>query len=170
MPTITQGQIHVFTFKDGLLARLAHDLRLGLDRFSLSVEGTKVTGQFWPTSLQVHGTIDHGRLNEDGINAKDKQKIAKTIQKEILKTSNHPQVSFEGQGQLIKEGTYEVQGKLTLLGRSAPLTLKVQEKDGQYTGEADFTPSQWGIKPYKALAGAIKLQDRLRISFSLPTS
>src|SRR5262245_26770236 len=30
-----QTQLQVFTFRDGLLARLAHDLRLTLDRFEL---------------------------------------------------------------------------------------------------------------------------------------
>jgi hypothetical protein len=33
-----QGTVHVFTFKEGLLARAAHDLRLRLERFRVSLD------------------------------------------------------------------------------------------------------------------------------------
>jgi hypothetical protein len=34
--------------------------------------------------------------------------------------------------------------------------------------EVPLVPSRWGIAPYRALAGALKLQDRVIVRLSLP--
>ena len=64
-------------------------------------------------------------------------------------------------------GTVRVRGTLELVGRSAPLELTLRARDGRLVGEVEFKPSRWGIKPYKALAGAIKLQDRVKVRVDL---
>ena len=40
----------------------------------------------------------------------------------------------------------------------------------EVTGEVTLTPTRWGIKPFKALMGAIKLKDRVLIRFDLPAA
>jgi hypothetical protein len=32
------------------------------------------------------------------------------------------------------------------------------------TGELEIVPSHWGIKPYRALGGTLKVQDRIRVA------
>ncbi|MFY0532582.1 hypothetical protein [Nannocystis pusilla] len=97
MNTQDKGSIHVFTFKDGLLARLAHDLRLSLGRFEIRREGTALSGRFWPATLKVDGVVGKdGRVDVDGLGAGDKAKIQRNITDEILLTAQHPEVSFNG--------------------------------------------------------------------------
>lgn len=160
--TSTTGTIHVFTYKDGLLARLAHDLRLTLRRFEIQRDGATVQARFWPGSLQVDGAIDRrGQLEtmSDG----DRRKIGENIANDVLHLERHPEASFHGQ---IVSGA--VEGELTLAGRSASVRVPVQAVGDRLRGEVTLVPSRWGIAPYKALAGAIKLQDRVLVVVDLP--
>jgi hypothetical protein len=158
------AEIHVFTFKDGLLARLAHDLRLTLRRFELRREETVITGTFWPGSLTVDGAarkggeVDHGALS-----ASDREKIAGNIA-DVLQVKRFPEVRLVAQ---LKYGV-AITGELTLVGRTKPVRAEVSKAAGRLVAEVVLTPSEWGIAPYRALAGAIKLQDRVVVRVDLP--
>ncbi len=167
MSTIHQGTFHVFTFKDGLLARLAHDLRLTLERYEIELEQDSVKGRFWPESLKVDGAMRKGRLDAGGLSANDKRKIHGNITTEILHTRRHPEVELDAKLKADGDNAWWVDGTLKMLGRSASVRLRVEKRGGQYVGQTQLTPSHWGIAPYKALGGAIKLQDRLKIAFEL---
>jgi hypothetical protein len=39
----------------------------------------------------------------------------------------------------------------------------VTESDGTITGSASFKQSDWGIKPYSALFGALKVNDEVNV-------
>ncbi|MCY1058620.1 YceI family protein [Nannocystis sp. SCPEA4] len=165
MSTPQPAQIKVFTFKDGLLARLAHDLRLSLGRFEIRREGTALSGRFWPDTLRVDGVVGKdGRVDVDGLSAGDKAKIQRNITDEILLTARHPEVTFAGA--LTPGGLLD--GRLNMLGKTAPVRAPVRVEGDRLRAEFTLVPSQWGIAPYKALAGAIKLQDRIVVSLDLP--
>ncbi|MDC0718892.1 YceI family protein [Nannocystis bainbridge] len=165
MSTPEPAQITVFTFKDGLLARLAHDLRLSLGRFEIRRDGTALSGRFWPASLKVDGVVGKdGRVDVEGLGASDKAKIQRNITDEILLTAQHPEVSFAGA--LTPGGVLD--GRLVMLGKTVPVRAPVRVEGDRLHAEFTLVPSQWGIAPYKALAGAIKLQDRLVVALDLP--
>jgi hypothetical protein len=167
VPTLTRGRIEVFTFKEGLLSPIAHDLRLRLDRFEISHDETAVEGRFWPDSLVVEGAIEHGRLNENVLSAAQRDEIRDNIRRKILSTDLHPQARFRAK--VVARGeTYELDGVLELVGLPQPVALSVRARDGRLQGELEVRPSQWGIKPFRALLGAIRLADRVRVHFDLP--
>lgn len=156
--------IHVYTFKDGLLARLAHDLQLTLERFEIHREGAAVTGRFWPASLRVDGVMrKDGALDTATLSAADRTKIAGNMADEILHLDRHPEARFAG----ATHGTM-IEGELTLVGVSRPVRAEVQASGGRLRAEFTLVPSRWGIPPYKALAGAIRLQDRVLVRVDLP--
>ena len=157
--------IHVFTFKDGLLARLAHDLRLSLQRFEVRREGASLRGTFFPDSLVVDGVVGKGgRLDPEGLGAGDRDKIRRNMEGEILHTAAHPDITFTG---ALEPGDI-VAGQLTMVGKTCPVRAPVRVAGGRIRAEFTLVPSQWGIAPYKALAGAIKLQDRVVVAIDLP--
>lgn len=165
--TSASGTIQVFTYKDGLLARLAHDLRLTLGRFEIQRDGAAVEGRFWPASLHVDGAIDRrGQLDAKALSDSDRRKIGENIAQEVLHLDRFPEASFRGQ---IVAGGGAVEGELTLAGRSAAVRVPVQLAGDRLRGEVTLVPSRWGISPYKALAGAIKLQDRVLVVVELPS-
>jgi hypothetical protein len=91
VPTLTSGQILVFTYKEGLLSPIAHDLRLRLGRFEISHDDAEVEGRFWPDSLVVEGAIEQGRLNENVLSAAQRDEILDNVRRRILHTDTHPE-------------------------------------------------------------------------------
>lgn len=163
MKKIQDGDLHVYTFKEGLLSRVAHNLRLRATRFEVQVEGERVRASVWPESLKVEGTMEGEQLRTDQLRPKDTEEILKTIREKILKVRAYPTVSFEGtlSGAVLS-------GELTLLGQKRAARGQVQHSAAGSQGTFQLTPSLWGIAPYKALMGAIKLQDRVEVRFELP--
>jgi polyisoprenoid-binding protein YceI len=164
----TSTQLHIFTYKDGLLARLAHDLRLSLTEFSVSLHEGEVQASFQLSSLRVDGQMLRGQLRADVPSAKDKRAIQQTVSKDILKLERFPDARFEGRvvGEANPGAGPKLSGELTLLGHSQPITLELK-LGPPLVIEATLVPTRWGISPYRALAGAIRLQDRILIRLEL---
>ena len=60
------------------------------------------------------------------------------------------------------DGAGRVQGELTLVGKTAPLAFDLTiGDDGTLSGSAVVKQSDWGIKPYSALFGALKVADEV---------
>jgi hypothetical protein len=167
--TAGDGRIKVFTFREGVLSAIAHDLLLRLERFELSHDGALVEGRFWPESLVVEGAMDHGRLSAGALDAGQKAEIGRNIREQILHTDAHPEARLRARvtADATQAGAHKVAGTFELLGSSRAIELVVHARDGRLRGEVELRPSDWGIKPYRALLGAIRLADRVRVRFDL---
>ena len=56
-----------------------------------------------------------------------------------------------------------VSGELELVGRRHPVTFELTGADGRVTGNTTLTQSDWGIKPYSALFGTLKVLDDVAV-------
>ena len=57
-----------------------------------------------------------------------------------------------------------VEGDLTLVGTTRPVSARLTRgADGRLTGTIPVVQSQWGIKPYRGLMGALKVRDDVEI-------
>lgn len=64
-------------------------------------------------------------------------------------------------------------GDLELLGTRRPLTFELHASDdGHLTATATVKQTDWGIKPYSALFGTLKVVDEIQVSLDgrLPPS
>lgn len=165
---VDQGEFFVFVYKDGLLSRLGHDLRLRLDRFVIEADGPAVTGRFFPDSLHVDTAMRDGIPRPGDLSSKDRQEIEQTIATRILLVDQHPVILLEAEATELGPDRLQVEGVLTLLGHSEKVSLSVSRSDGVLTGEVALVPSRFGIKPFRALMGALRLQDRVSVRFQLP--
>ena len=68
--------------------------------------------------------------------------------------------------------TLAVAGDLTLLGTTRPLAFELALVDGRVTGAAVVKQTEWGMKPYTALFGTLKVADEVRVEIDagLPQS
>jgi hypothetical protein len=155
--------IHVYTFKEGLLSKLAHDLKLGLTRFQISARGNTVEAKLDASSLKVLGTMRSGALDPAVLSGGDKEKIQQNIAREVLRTREFPEIRFQGV-LMNQEAPFSLNGSLVLCGSTHPLQLSLAQRGGRLLGEVELTPSRWGIKPYKALGGTLKVQDRVVVA------
>jgi hypothetical protein len=161
-----RATVHVFTFKEGLLARLAHDLRLSVGTFEIRLARGEVDAWFDVDSIEVDGVARGDRIDRDALSQLDKNKIRDTLRRELLHSAEHPRV--EVQGKLKREAaSYAVQAEVRLRGRTCPLLVSVQLKADRAAAKVEFSPSQFGITPYKAVGGAIRLQDRVIVQIEL---
>lgn len=159
--------VHVFTFREGLLARLAHDLRLRVTAFEISLHRGEVRGSFEAASLRVDGVAEGSRVDAERLSAEDKAKIEQTVRAELLHAASHPRIELRG---VLREGRV-LEGTLRVNGIEQPVQIPLlaaeggtsAAESGKLCAEVTLTPSRFGIKPYRALAGAIRLQDRVVI-------
>lgn len=62
---------------------------------------------------------------------------------------------------------FAVDGELELKRRKVPLAFRVRNDARTYRAAFELEPSHWGIAPFKAVLGAIRLKDRVRIELEL---
>ncbi|HET9929049.1 MAG TPA: YceI family protein [Polyangiaceae bacterium] len=160
------GSVHVFTFKEGVLSAAAHDLRLSAQKFDVALDGDRVRAEFDLKALVVEGPMENGVLNAAHYDASKRAEVEKAMHGSVLHTEKHPKAVFAGTATESPNG-FEVNGELELVGRRAPLSFSVRKDGTMFRSAFEFNPSKWGIAQYKALLGAIRLKDVVRIEFSL---
>jgi polyisoprenoid-binding protein YceI len=161
-----KGTIQVFTFKDGILARAAHDLQFHLQTFDIGLEGQDVTAELPLKSLAVDGPVEGGVVRPEQYDAGKRADVEKAMHGEVLHTDKNPVARFTGKALPQGDG-FAVSGDLELAGRTAPLSFDVSNQGGTYRGTFELQPSRWGIAQYKALLGAIRLKDVIRVELAL---
>ena len=159
--------IHVFTFKAGLLARLAHDLHLTAHKHELTVEAQRIRAYCATDSLRVDGVMGAHGLDPSGLSDKDKRQILETVQEEILESRRYPRIEFEGEVQKRSATQLAVRGNLRLKNQIRPIVTDLMHSGDRIQATFELKPSEFGIAPYKALGGAIRLDDRVRVSIAV---
>jgi len=157
------ASLHVKTYREGLAAKVGHDLVMELADWSATVEvpddpaGSSFALDADSRSLQVREGVGGAKPLTD----KDRADIRKTIDDKIL--HGHP-ISFRSDAVRAVDGGLSVEGALTMAGQTRPVTAQLQVgADGRLTATIPLTQSEWGIKPYRGMMGALKVRDELEI-------
>lgn len=161
---VHRASIRVRTFKaEGrVLSRLAHDLQLRLDDFDLRAGDGKVSLGFSPASLIVEGAIVDGVLSVQTLSDRHQEEIRSNIRNDVLHTARHPTGSFEG-SYAERDDCVRVEGVLRLRGESRSVEFELFRTPAGYDGSVRLVPSRWGIAPFTAMLGALRLQDRVDV-------
>ncbi|MBL8952721.1 MAG: YceI family protein [Myxococcaceae bacterium] len=142
------SEAFVFTFKDGLLSPLAHDLKLRVTKLEIADK----RAVFDASSLRVEsagGPLPKTFYSE----------IEKNIREDVLRSSKFPQVVFEA----AEVGDTEITGKLTLCGVTRDIRLKRHGNVVEYAlNQPDF-----GIKPFTAMLGTLKVKPVVKVQVTL---
>lgn len=165
--TTSEGAIHVLTFKDGVLSRLGHDLRFRIDRFQLSVGDGEILGNFETTSMRLEGAMRDGELQSGSLSSKDSRDISNNVRDKVLHTRRYPHARLRAHVVASEAEVLRVTGQLELLGVSREIMFSARRSGGWVEGQVVLVPSRWGIEPFKALLGALRIQDRVVVTFRL---
>jgi polyisoprenoid-binding protein YceI len=161
--------VRVYRQRGALLSRLAHDLELRLEELRLDTSESHVEVDFELGSLKVTGALVNGRLDESQLNAAQRGEIEHNMHGAVLKTRSHPRGHFSGQLETLEESV-RVEGQLELVGVKQALNFELRRQGTQFIGSTTIQPSRWGIAPYKALLGALKLEDRVDVQITVAVS
>jgi hypothetical protein len=162
----TTAEVVVFSFKEGLLSSVAHDLQLKVTSFVIDVESKVVKAEFDARSMQVVCAMKDGHENPGALPSFALAEIEKNLGGSVLLTSTFPAVRFETS---LVSGT-EVRGHLTLRGMTRE--VRGERRDEGSMAIATFRVDQrdFGIKPFAAMFGTLKVKPEVLVRVSLPLS
>lgn len=160
----------VFTFKEGLLSPVAHDLRLKVTRFSLEVDAASgsISASFDTSSLRVDTPMKDGVENPAALSAADKEKIAGQIRDDVLHSAQHPEATFRSHASSARaDGGYDIHGDLTLHGVTRRVDAQTQVVAGRQQLELTLHQPDFGITPYRAMLGTLKIRADVIVRMSV---
>jgi len=164
------AECFVFTFKEGLLSTIAHDLRLVIERFSIEVDEANgsVLASFDTGSLRVDAPMKDGAENPHALAAADKEKIAGQIREQVLHSAKFPTAIFRSSVVSARpDGGYDLSGELTLHGATRPLSAQTRVVAGRQQLELTLHQPDFGITPYRAMLGALKIRADVTVRITL---
>jgi polyisoprenoid-binding protein YceI len=160
--------VRVQTFKEGLLSRMAHDLQLHVGRFEVTISEDQLDATFDPSSLRIDGVVKGGRVDPTVLSTGDRRKIQDNIEREVLHARRHGPIQLSARIEANGPSRWRARGELTLLGVTLPLTVIARAgDDGRVRSHVVLVPSRWGVRPYRALGGAIRIQDKVVVEIDL---
>jgi len=151
--------LHVQTGRNGAAAKAGHDLTIDVQSWDATLE----VGDSSSLQLSADPTSLHVREGKGGLQAlgeDDKADIRKTIDKDVLKKKS---ISFQSTSVEQAGDGLKVTGDLEMGGKTKPVTFDLSESDGTLTGSAAVKQTDWAIKPYSALFGALKVNDEVKV-------
>jgi len=166
-----RGQFQIHADAGGLFGAFAHDHLIAAQK----IEGcATIDPKNLPrSSVKVTFRAADLRVLDPRESADDREKVQKTMETEVLRIADYPQITFESTSvEAAGNDRFRVLGNLTIRGKSQPAVIPVVLKhlsDSTYevTGEYKFKQSAFGIKPISLAGGTIKVKDELRAEFDL---
>ena len=163
------GRLLVHTTRTGLGAKAGHDLTIEVTRW----HGRATVDPATPTNSSVTVEVDANSLEvrkgTGGVKPltdTDRAEIHKTLG-EVLHTAQHPTITFRSKRVEESAGSFTVDGELTVMGATRPVMVQGRVTDGRVVGGATVVQSRWGIRPYSAFFGALKLSDEIKVDFDV---
>jgi polyisoprenoid-binding protein YceI len=158
------ASLHVHTYREGVAAKVGHDLIIEVTRWEATVDGDSVELTADPRSLEVR----EGHRGVKPLTDKDRDEIRRNIDEKVL--HGHP-IEFRSSAVRRDGGQLTVEGDLTMGGNTRPLSARLDvDGQGRATGTIPLTQSDWGVKPYRGLMGALKVRDDVEIVIDAPAT
>jgi polyisoprenoid-binding protein YceI len=159
------GRILVRTYREGLAKAIGHDLVLEVGEWSADANVEED-----PTNTTITATAQVDSLNPiEGVGGvkplsdADKSEIKKNIRKVLTS----PEISFESSSVKVAGNSATVSGNLTIMGRSEVVDVQLTESGGKVKGSCSVLQTRWGIKPFTAMMGALRVADRVDVDFEV---
>jgi polyisoprenoid-binding protein YceI len=153
------ASLHVHTYREGVAAKVGHDLVIEVTRWEATVDDGAIALTADPSSLEVR----EGRRGVKPLSDKDRREIVKNIDAKIL-----------GRDQIVFRSTSvdgeAVAGELTMAGATRPVNARLETAGGRTRTTIPLVQSEWGIKPYRGLMGALKVRDDVEIVIDAPAA
>jgi polyisoprenoid-binding protein YceI len=163
--------LSVRTGRNGAAAKAGHDLLIDVTRWQATFEVGEDPAQASialhadATSLRVRG----GSGGMQSLGDDDKASIADTIADEVLKGEGIEFRSAEVKA-ADDHGGFNVRGELKLVGKTRPIAFDLRvSADGTLSASAVLKQTNWGIKPYSTLFGALKVADQVEVVLTTNT-
>jgi polyisoprenoid-binding protein YceI len=167
------GRLLVRTRREGVGAMAGHDLTIEATQWEGTVE-IQPDRSLRRVDLSVDArslTVREGTGGARPLTDKDRSEIKANIDSKVLATAAHPQIRFqaaEARDVRFDEGraSATVVGDLEMVGRTHLVTVRVELEPAdagevRARGTATLRQTDWGIKPYTAFLGALRVANEV---------
>ncbi len=163
---VSNAEILVYSYKAGLLARLAHDLKIQVTAFDIVVDedGSALQAQVDAASLRVVCAMKDGQPRLRTLSVKDIREIEANLCSDVLRPERFPVIRFHSQ----RIEATRIQGELELCGQRRVVQVPLRQEGDTRVAELHIDQRQFGITPFKGLAGALKIKPELRVEVRVP--
>jgi polyisoprenoid-binding protein YceI len=164
------GTLLLRTGRQGLAASVGHDLTIEVLRWSGEVvlADDPTTAMVTVTAELDSLRIRAGTGGVKPLSERDKREIGATARR-LLDVDHHPTASFASERITVDDsGGGTIAGSCTIIGRQHQLRLTVvRTGESRYRATGTVVQSSYGIRPYTAFFGALKLADEVGLEVEL---
>jgi polyisoprenoid-binding protein YceI len=178
----TSAECLVFAYKEGLLSAAGHNLMIRVRRFTVTVDDatSAVDAHFDAASLEVVSAVRYSALQTGALPSRvplpsalsesDKRTIEQKMIEEVLEAARYPEIRFVSSRVTPVGDGFHVEGSLTLHGRTREVAFDALPEGKRLVAEVGLHQPDYGIKPYSALLGALKVKPEVTVRIALPRS
>jgi polyisoprenoid-binding protein YceI len=168
-----RSKIEIQVAKDGFLKAFGHDHLVAASKYSGEIQFETEKAE----RASVEFVVETASLKviDPGESEKDRNEVQATmLGEQVLDATKYPQIKFSSTS--VKAGSsvsqLVVEGTLALHGTPKPLTVPVRFQvsgDGTLVADAEVSllQSDFGITPYKAAGGTVRVKDKLKLTFHI---
>jgi polyisoprenoid-binding protein YceI len=164
------GRLLLHTGREGVGSKIGHDLTIEVTDWSAQADvpesgpaGASVTARVELASLAVREGTGGARPLTD----QDRPDIEKNARR-TLGVDRHPTATFESQRILADNDGGTINGMLSLHGTAVPVDVRVSRVGpDRYRGNLVVKQTAYGIKPYSAFLGALKVRDEVEVEIEV---
>ena len=164
----SQGTLLLHTSRGGMAKKVGHDLVIEAQRWTakVDVDADDLTRSTASVTVDARSLeVVSGQGGAKPLTDKDRRDIKENIDKKVLNTDKFPDITFtSSRVEANGGGKVTVHGDLTIMGNARPASMEMTVGDTKADGRMTVKQSDWGIKPFSALMGTLKLADSLDIT------
>lgn len=160
------ASLRVKTYHEGVAAKAGHDLIMDVTQWGATLE---VGEGRWQLRLELDADARSLRVREavgglKSLGERDRDEIRKNIDEQVL--GGAPIYFRSDAVEAPDDDRLWVRGALKMHGQTHPASFELNVgPDGRVSGTAQLVQSEWGIKPYRGLMGALRVRDSLDVVF-----
>lgn len=166
----SNSECRVFVRRAGLLSAVGHDLELRATDLAIDVDvaALHVRARVPAGALEVVDAIEGRERRPGKLSAKDKAQINENVANDVLEVARFPAIEFESTRVEPAPDGYRVHGRLSLHGQTRALAFVARRSGARLSGEVGIHQPDFGIEPYRALGGALRIRPDVSVVFELP--
>lgn len=148
----------VSVFVDGMASSFGHDAILRVTSLSLDVGADDgITADFDPSSLRVTNDVSDSHRKDMERNAE-----------KTLEPRKYPKIQFRSVSVVRDGDRARIEGDLTLHGVTNQISLEAHDDGQRWNAKIVLDQRKFGIKPFSAMLGALKIKPDVEVNISIP--
>ncbi|MGJ0121105.1 YceI family protein [Williamsia sp. MIQD14] len=162
--------LEIQTGVTGKAAKMGHRLTIAVTRWQATVEWAGDD----PTSLELSAEVDSIDVvdGQGGITPLlgPEKVVARLNALKTFESKHFPRIAFRASDIVATDAGYRLDGSLEIHGvsRDHSVDVRVEDQDHLWrlSAESEVRQSDFGIKPYSQMLGAMKVVDEVTVAFS----